>query len=110
MPRSCGCAIHRWLEQSRGGVAGPVAATPVAMQPQADCYEELVDLLVQEGRYEEALRIAERSKARTLRELLSNRLWSRGQRAGAVRETRRHRIEELTQEIESATDPDRAAA
>ncbi|MCU1348064.1 MAG: Tetratricopeptide 2 repeat protein, partial [Acidobacteria bacterium] len=99
------------LEQSRGGVAGPVRRRPFAMQPQADCYEELVDLLVHEGRYEEALRVAERAKARTLLDLLSNRpIEPRSPGREAEREKRRHRIEELTQEIRPATDPVRAAA
>lgn len=99
------------LEQSRSSIAGPVHRRPFAMQSQANCYEELVDLLVEQGRNEEALRVAERSKARTLLELLSSRRTGTHTPAPeAERARRQHAIEELTREAESAKDPGREAS
>jgi CHAT domain-containing protein len=57
-------------EQERAGLAGSERQFELFFEPTAAAYVLLVDLLVEDHRYEEAFLVAEKAKARTLLDIL----------------------------------------
>jgi len=59
-------------EQERAGIAGSERQLELSFEPTAAAYGLLVDMLVEDHRYEEAFFVAEKAKARTLLDVLAS--------------------------------------
>ncbi|HEX7678856.1 MAG TPA: CHAT domain-containing protein [Thermoanaerobaculia bacterium] len=59
-------------EQERAGLAGSERQLELSFEPAAAAYVMLVDLLVEDRRYDEAFLVAEKAKARALLDVLSS--------------------------------------
>ena len=59
-------------EQERAGIAGSERQLELLFEPAAAAYVMLVDLLIEDHRYDEAFLVAEKAKARALLDVLSS--------------------------------------
>jgi CHAT domain-containing protein len=80
-------------EQERAGLAGSERQAELFFEPAVAAYVMLVDMLVEDHRYEEAFLVAEKAKARTLLDILGQERTSAAQDIPAAELAEEQRLE-----------------
>jgi CHAT domain-containing protein len=103
-------AVH-YGEQERAGLAGSDRQLELFFEPAAAAYVMLVDLLIEDRRYEEAFLVAEKAKARALLDVLGSERSSAEKDMTATELAEEQRLEQKLVEANrsAATNPTDAA-